>query len=529
MRVKHKAHTHLKLEMPLPNLRGGSSYNTSSSNVQAENYSGGASYREQVREKMLNTPRQTNVDYKKSIDLTISRDNFRSSSRLKLQNKNPDSDHLDDSFDAQTKRSNNNKSQSARNRQIVFYNKTYVPSNEDTSSQISIQDDEPNPNQSNISPNNSMSNLFTNNTNSDVNIQADKNRQPKPRKESIFIDDSRRSFKSRRSDYEDKGNDVNSSHKKENRVKNRYETSRPNSRDSFYQSDDENAHTNHDDNDDVMVRRPKSTYSTRRRNRNDESDSSIDLNNNKNVNTNFSIGEQEANGRRSRIEINSNGFNENESNGQQNVRMTPRRARTFNTNRYSLNIDHFKASDEFDVVESKSTNDFNLRSTSRVGFREDDKADSNENNANNNRNPPVPAPRKRNDNNAFTNKLNLNEINDFRIKRTSTANSSKLLTPKISYIPSSPRSTSHQSEESLNRSFNNKASSSNSANLENRRVEITQEYIRYQRQQSPIIKSNENLQSRNGRLANNNNSFSYDSKTERQHSTRPNSINRNWQ
>jgi hypothetical protein len=199
-----------------------------------------------------------------------------------------------------------------------------------------------------------------------------------------------------------------------------------------------------------------------------------------------------------------------------------------------LNIDHFKANNsEFDVVESKSTNDFNLRSSSRVGFREGENIDLN---SNNNRNPPVPAPRKLNDNSAFANKLNLNEINDFRIKRTSTANSSsKLLTPKIAYIPSSPRSTSHHSEDSLNRSFNsNKATNNSNANLENRRVEITQEYIRYQGQKSPVIKSNDNLQSRidssrNGRANNNNNnSFSYDSKTERQNATRPSS-NRNWQ
>ena len=140
--------------MPLPNLRDRSLVNTTTqhaSQSSSDNFeSGGASYRELIKEKILNTPRQQNAGEhtRRSIDLSINRENnYRSSSRLSYTYRNKgDENRMENAIEWATK---NNGSVSSRRRQVVFYNKTYVPSDEDgiqststNENDTTIQDDE---------------------------------------------------------------------------------------------------------------------------------------------------------------------------------------------------------------------------------------------------------------------------------------------------------------------------------------------------------------------------------------------------
>ena len=524
--------------MPLPNLRDRSLVNTSQHSTQSATdsfQSGGTSYREIIKEKILNTPRQNADHNRRSIDLSINRENnYRSSSRLSYAYRNKDDEsNLENAIEWATK--NNNGSLSSRRRQVVFYNKTYVPSEED-----GVQDQNETVNQH------------------DDSFKSNRKEAKNSLNTSLPINSSRREKSHTNSD--------NRETDKEERRK-RFENSRPNSIETNYNNED-----NSDDNIEIRgERNQKSGYVPRRgANQRDNqrntspfpelnSSSSIDFNHNKNTNktnnlnrsyhqndsdTNTRPANTPSVKRRSFTAINNNNLTrerksnifsdlnspsstdldnyqyqnsnkiENDENFNTQSRAAPVVTRRNNKNtsfnplnRNSLtDMNHFNNNQqnnkEFDKHDSKSSNDFNLRSTSRTSFRDDEEyIQTRSDTPKNNKNHPIPTPRKRFENvssqQQAKSSLNIENSNDFRIRRFTAGTNNRgavLVTAPSrisSYTPSSPRLN--------NANFNNQ---NNNADKESDNSSSSQS-IKYQRQKSAISKPNELYESRinSGRLS----------------------------
>jgi hypothetical protein len=508
--------------MPLPNLRDRSLINAShgpSTTTDSTFPSGAPSYREIIREKILNTPRQNSQEHhtRRSIDLTISRENmYRSSSRLSHQPQSYRSQGDDSSLESAIEwASKNSGSVSSRRRQVVFYNKTYVPSDEDglqKENETVIQNDE----NEDYDENNSRS--------------PNRNRVKSAGKQKVNSRFNNRNNNTNNSSFDQ--NDSDHDHRKH------LENSRPNSIETNYNiednSDNENVEHTYDQDASTNRDTKSSSYLSRRggsfrgNQRNHpfpdlNSSSSLDISN-KNYNESNSLNNgrqpQRAapvvarrnnvvitprsnqiyanpyhdlnspsssdfnnyNNRSSHFERDNENFSNNNSRtagGGAAPAITKRNFKnssyTNNTNRKSLNLDHFSNEKGFDT---RSTNDFNLRSASRTSFRDDD--DINESNhSDKNKNYPIPTPRKRLENVTQT----LDNNKDFRIRRSTQSNSrGAILATRVS---------SHTS--------NNKNS-----NLEREPDDISDSppSFKYQRQKSAILKPTEFYESRNsGRLS----------------------------
>jgi len=511
--------------MPLPNLRDRSLINASHGpSTTTDSFPSGApSYREIIREKILNTPRQNSQEHhtRRSIDLTISRENmYRSSSRLSHQPQSYRSQGDDSSLESALEwASKNSGSVSSRRRQVVFYNKTYVPSDDDglqKENETVIQNDE--------------NEDYDENNNKSQN----RNRVKSAGKQKMNSRFNNRNNNNNNSSFDQ--NDSDHEHRKH------LENSRPNSIETNYNiednSDNENVEQTYDHEASTNRDTKSSSYLTRRggsfrvNQRNHpfpdlSSSSSLDISN-KNYNESNSLN----NGRQQRAapvvarrnnvvitprsnqihanpynDLNSpsstdfNNYNNRSSNHfeRDNENFSNNNSRTagaapaiakrnfknssYTPNRKSLNVDHFSNEKDFDT---RSTNDFNLRSSSRTSFRDED--DSNESSHNDkNKNYPVPTPRKRLENVTQT----LDNNKDFRIRRSTQGNNrGAILATRVS---------SHTSN---NNNYNNNNKNSNLIEREPDDISESPPSFKYQRQKSAILKPTEFYESRNsGRLS----------------------------
>lgn len=374
--------------MPLPNVN-----DKSFTSTQLNNSNSPSSYRERVREKIQNSPRNNSSTHR-SIDLSISRENtfFRPSSRLRfstenIQETNNDSDEGLERNQYQKKNSNTS-APAIRARQIVFYNQTYVPSASDSNNQ----------------------------SDSEIRVESSESNHQN--------DNFNRDFENVR----------------------RHNVSRPNSRESFYPET-----SNH------LKLRAKSAY----------------------INGSSPNQQHQQQDKNRRFEKNTNHSHIEEN----NFMKTATSRRNSRTDQYAAN--------NFDNNATRSTNDFNFNSGSRSNLNEEEQR-------------PVPKPRKKDP--IMSNKLNLtiHETDDFRIRRTNPQISSRVVTPRIGYIPS-PRNT-NMNQLNSDAQFN---SNNHGNGLEKKRVELTQEYVKYQTSKSPIIHKQENENHLADRLRDNRRSNSF--------------------
>lgn len=119
--------------MPLPNLSGKSYISTSPT---FDSYQSGAdSYREKVKEKIQNSPRQS-ATYSRSIDLSLTKETqFRPVSRT--NNRTNNLERLKSALNDSSSRL-----KSARNRQLIFYNNNGELVADDTNSMITNNDND---------------------------------------------------------------------------------------------------------------------------------------------------------------------------------------------------------------------------------------------------------------------------------------------------------------------------------------------------------------------------------------------------
>lgn len=509
--------------MPLPNLRERSLINAShrtSTSTSGDSFQTGApSYREIIRDKILNTPRQNGQEHhaRRSIDLTINRENmYRSSSRLSHPSQSyrdqSDENGLENALEWATK---NSAGVSSRRRQVVFYNKTYVPSDEDgiqRENETIIQNDE----------------------NEETSTSSSRNRVNNEKKQHSSHVNNRFKTKNVDNSFEQNENNDYENHKS-------FENSRPNSIETNYNiednTDSENIEqTQESESLNNKNKRNSSTHLTRRnilgggslrenrRGPNPElnSSSSLDISNrNLNESNSFkSVTQKKASPivvRRNNIVITprsnqknlnshhdlkspsssdfnsfNNSFNfENDSDNFTNTRNNSRmleapaiakrnfKNSSYNPNRKSINLDNFSHEKDFDT---RSSNEFNLRSSSRTSFRDED-----ENGGNidvRNKSYPIPTPRKRLEN-VTQPKSNLvldhNISNkDFRIRRSTQSGNRGAISTRDSTYTSKNNNIDQESED----------------------IAESPPSIKYQRQKSAISKKTELFESRNsGRLS----------------------------
>jgi len=127
-----------------------------------------SSYRDIIREKLNNSSRNIRNDSRQSIDLSLNAENVsRPQSRISFNQEinsinNDFNNRLSDRH--QTSNNNNNTSSnqrreisSNRNRQVIFYNRTYVPSASDTNNETKTDNAPQDYNETNTSTNNAKS------------------------------------------------------------------------------------------------------------------------------------------------------------------------------------------------------------------------------------------------------------------------------------------------------------------------------------------------------------------------------------
>ncbi len=146
--------------MPLPELRPKSSRTPTSSRYKEMSSSvnhGGvvnveSSYRDIIREKLNNSSRNMRNDSRQSIDLSlnaekVSRPQSRISFNQEINSINNDfNNRLSDRHQASNNKNNNANQRreisSNRNRQVIFYNRTYVPSASDTNNETKSENNQ---------------------------------------------------------------------------------------------------------------------------------------------------------------------------------------------------------------------------------------------------------------------------------------------------------------------------------------------------------------------------------------------------